>query len=63
VGKLTLGMEPAMVEVRFLVQRATIPSKRVILTFINTTHAINIMYVLAVLYKKYIYSPLEVKNN
>ncbi len=47
VGQLTLSMGPAWVEVRSYVQRATIPSMRVVEALKysqNTTHAIiNIM--------------------
>jgi hypothetical protein len=49
--QLTLSMGLARVEVRFFVQRATIPSKKVIFfTFINTAHTINIGYTLAIMY-------------
>jgi hypothetical protein len=60
MGQLTLSMGPANVEVHFFVERATIPSKRVsFFPFINTTHAINIMYMLVVLHVfKKIYSLL-----
>ncbi len=59
-GKLTLSMGPANAEVRFFIERATIPSKRVsFFPLINTTHAINIMYMLVVLHVfKKIYSLL-----
>ncbi len=49
-GAVDFSMGPARVEVCFFVQRATILNKRVILTFINTKHAINIMCMVAVLY-------------
>jgi hypothetical protein len=39
IGQLTLSTGPAGAKVRFLVERATIPSKRVIFTLVNTTHA------------------------
>jgi hypothetical protein len=42
IGQLTLSTGPAGAEVCFLVERATIPSKRVIFILVNTTHAFNI---------------------
>jgi hypothetical protein len=58
-GQLTLSMGPARVEIHFFVQRATIPSKRVIFfTFIQITYANNIVYMLAMLYVVKIYSLL-----
>jgi hypothetical protein len=51
IGQLTLSTGPARPEVPSFVQRATIPSKKVIFfTFINTAHAINIVYTLAMMY-------------
>jgi hypothetical protein len=49
MGQLILSMGPAWADVRSLVQRAIIPSKRVIFTLVNTTHAINIMYMRVVI--------------
>jgi hypothetical protein len=46
MGQLTLSMGSAGVEVCFFVQRATIPSKRVLFTFTNTTHAITMLVIL-----------------
>jgi hypothetical protein len=46
IWQLILSMRPARAEVLFLVQRANIPSKRVNLYI--TTHALNIVHVLAV---------------
>ncbi len=43
IGQWTLSMEPARAEFCFLVQRATVPSKRDIFTLVNTTRAFNIM--------------------
>jgi hypothetical protein len=57
MGQLTLSMGSAEVEVQehFFGQRAIIPSKRVFSTFVNTTHANNIIHVPAMFYvKKYI---------
>jgi hypothetical protein len=39
----------ARAEVCFLIQRATIPSKRVIFALVNTTHGFNIIYMLVIL--------------
>ncbi len=49
IGQLTLIMGPARTEVCGFVQRATIPSDRVIFLHSQTPdmHAINIMYVLS----------------
>jgi hypothetical protein len=59
IGQLALSMGPARAEVCSYVQRATIPSNRVIPymnnTFISTTHAI-IFYVPYFRYKKYMLS-------
>jgi hypothetical protein len=51
-GQLTLSMGLARVKVCFFVKIATIPGRgffELFLTFLNTTHAINIIYVLALL--------------
>ncbi len=40
---------PAKAEVHILVKRATIPSKGVIFTLVNTTHAFIIIYMLVIL--------------
>ncbi len=48
MGQLTLSMGPARAEVCFRKQRATIPSKKIIFTLVP--HALNIIYMLAVLY-------------
>ncbi len=51
MGQLTLSMGPAREEVCFFVQRATIPIMKVLFfSFINATHTINIVYMLAMLY-------------
>ncbi len=47
--QLTLRTGPARADVRVLLQRAIIPSKRVIFTLVNTTHAINIIYMLVMM--------------
>jgi hypothetical protein len=45
MGQLTLSIGQARAEFRFLVQRASIPSKRVVFTFVNTTNMhFNIIY-------------------
>jgi hypothetical protein len=51
-------------EVRFLVERATFPCKRVIFTFVNTPYTINIICICAcrIVCLKKIFSPLQVKN-
>jgi hypothetical protein len=49
IGQLTLSNGPARAEVCFLVQRATIPNKRVLFTMVNNIHAFNIVYMHAML--------------
>jgi hypothetical protein len=48
-GQLTLSIGPAGAEVCLLVQKAAVPSKRVIFTLVSTTHALNIIYMLVIL--------------
>jgi hypothetical protein len=44
IGQLTLSRGPARAEVCLLIQRDTIPSKRVSFTLVNTIHLVNIIY-------------------
>ncbi len=62
MGQLTLSMGPAKAEVHILVKRATIPSKGVIFTLVNTAHSFIIIYMLVIQCIENTFSPLQVKN-
>jgi hypothetical protein len=60
-GELSLSMGPARMEVRFFIHISKYEGY--LFTFLNTTHAIKIMYLLSMLFfKKLIFFPLQVKN-